>query len=48
MPTKKLLGDEIEECLLLKGDKTKNIYRTAFRGFLKFYRDRYGEGKGFR
>jgi len=47
MHTKEPLGIEIEEYLLLKGDATSNIYRTAFRAFKQYYQDRYGKNKGF-
>ena len=41
------VGKEAEEYLKLKTESTAEIYRTAYRKFIKFYRRRHGEDTGF-
>lgn len=41
------VGEEAEEYLKLKSKSTAEIYRTAYRKFIKSYRKRHGEDKGF-
>jgi predicted HicB family RNase H-like nuclease len=39
--------EKIEEYLALKGRKTRESYKPAFRKFLIFYRPKYGKDAGF-
>ena len=39
------VGDEVEEYLLTKKNKTQSVYRSAFRRFLEYYKSTYGENK---
>lgn len=44
---KSRFGEEATEYLRLKRKTTRFIYGSAFGHFLNFYRNKYGEGKGF-
>lgn len=41
------LEPEVEAYLTLKSKSTRAIYRSAFRAFITFYQNRYGDDKGF-
>lgn len=41
------VGEEAEEYLKIKSKSTAEIYRTAYRKFIKSYRKRHGEDTGF-
>jgi integrase len=41
------IDDEVEQYLKLKSKSTAEIYASAFRSFLDFYKKKHGEDKGF-